>query len=145
MTPSTLSAISFWADFSMAWATLFTQPTVDEVAEIIEQIGSSYLAAYADTQVLSIRGESLTDWFDRLGEKVRLVRFTDGNYNGYRIWGKGVLPAEKLAEEIYRTGFNGLISFQIPGERYCENPKDAQKQNHFRALSAWREVMDCQR
>ena len=97
--------------------------TVDEVAEIIEQIGSSYLAAYADTQVLSIRGESLTDWFDRLGEKVRLVRFTDGNYNG----------------------FNGLISFQIPGEHYCENPKDAQKQNHFRALSAWREVMDCQR
>ena len=119
--------------------------TVNEVAEIIEQIGNSYLAAYADTQVLSIRGESLTDWFDRLGEKVRLVQFTDGNYNGYRIWGKGVLPAEKLAEEIYRTGFNGLISFQIPGERYCENPKDAQKQNHFRALSAWREVMDCQR
>ena len=29
--------------------------TVDEVAEIIEQIGSSYLVAYVDTQVLSIR------------------------------------------------------------------------------------------
>lgn len=117
--------------------------TLEETAELVEQIGSPYLAAYADTQVISIRGELLSDWFQRLGRKVRLIRFTDGNYNGYRVWGSGVLPAEKFAEEIKQAGFDGLISFQIPGERYCENPKDAQKQNRFRALQAWKEVLAC--
>lgn len=119
--------------------------TLAETTELIEKIGSPYLAAYADTQVLSIRGEFLKDWFSKVGRKLRLIRFTDGNYNGYRVWGSGVLPAEKIAAEIKNAGFEGLISFQIPGERYCENPMEAQKQNRFRALQAWKEVLSCQR
>lgn len=101
--------------------------TLSEIAEVIDKVHSQALKAYLDVEVISLIGETIPQWFEKLGDAIRLVRFTDGNYNGYRVLGEGCLPCEKFLKQIMDAGFNGPISIQIPGERYSENPQNAEK------------------
>jgi len=102
---------------------------LDEIVQTLKAVASPYLKAYLDTEVISLCGETITGWFGALGENIRLVRFTDGNYNGYRLWGKGCLPCSKYIREIMANGYCGKWSLQIPGERYTEQPEAADGEN----------------
>jgi len=87
------------------------------------------LKAYLDTEVISLCGETIKEWFDTLGEDIRMVRFVDGNYNGYRVWGTGCLPCGKYLKELTTCGYEGALSLNIPGERYVEEPEKAMMEN----------------
>ena len=100
--------------------------TLPEVNAVLDEVDSPALKALLDTEVVSMAGESITQWFALLGERIRLVRFADGNYNGYRAWGEGCLPCGKFLSELKACGYNGPLSLALPGERYCEEPAAAQ-------------------
>jgi len=103
--------------------------SLDEVEKMISQVNSNMLGALVDVNVISSCGEKISQWFARLGGRVRLVRFTDGNYNGYRVWGEGCLPCEKFLVELEKTDYDGILSLQLPGERYIDAPFEADKKN----------------
>ena len=96
---------------------------------MIEAVSSDFLKVYLDTEVISLRGETISGWFDTLGEDIRLVRFTDGNYNGYRIWGRGCLPCRKYLNQLDESGYAGPLALTVPGERYIDDPVSAMKEN----------------
>lgn len=96
-----------------------------EVEKMIEQVASPALGVMVDVNVISMFGETISQWFERLEEKIKLVRFTDGNYNGYRAWGEGCLPCERFLQELQKNNYSGFFSLQMPGERYMENPFEA--------------------
>ncbi len=100
-----------------------------DVKEMAEQIGSGALAVLLDIPVISVQGETISQWFAQLGGKIKLVRFADGNYNGYRVWGEGCLPCERFLKELENSGYDGMFSLQIPGEKYVDAPYDADKRN----------------
>lgn len=102
---------------------------LEEIQKTIERIGSKFLGAYLDTAVISACGETITQWFDRLGEHIRLVRFTDGNYNGYRAWSDGCLPCAQYLKQLAAVLYKGPLALTFPGERYVLNPKKAFSQN----------------
>lgn len=108
---------------------------VDEIAALVNDVNSPYLGAYLDTELASISGETIGEWGRLLRSdsaeenKLKLIRFTDGNYNGYRTWGRGCYPGEKYLKEILSIGYKGPISLQIPGERYADNPAEQDKEN----------------
>lgn len=102
---------------------------LDEVYDMLTRVHSPYLKAYMDTEVISLCGERITQWFDILGDDIKLIRLTDGNYNGYRVWGKGCLPCKKYVDAIKSVGYRGKISLQIPGERYICDPQTADEEN----------------
>jgi len=102
---------------------------LDEIKEMIDRVGSPHLKAYLDTEVISLCGETIKEWFDTLGEDIRMVRFVDGNYNGYRVWGTGCLPCGKYLKELTTCGYEGALSLNIPGERYVEEPEKAMMEN----------------
>lgn len=114
--------------------------SLEEIASLLQTVDSENLKAYLDTAVISLRGETISQWFETLGDKIRLVRFTDGNYNGYRVWGEGCLPCGKFIRELLYTGFAGDLSLQIPGERYTSAPAAAQEQNLSYLRSCLEEV-----
>lgn len=107
-------------------ATTPVMVTLGQVAEVIHDVNSPALKSYIDVEAISLVGETITEWFKKLGDDIKLIRFTDGNYNGYRIWGKGCLPCEKLYREICKNGYTGPLSLQIPGERYSDYPLEAE-------------------
>lgn len=100
--------------------------TLSEVEEMLQKINSPNLKAYMDIEVISLIGETIPQWFEALGDAIRLVRFTDGNYNGYRIWGRGCLPCDKYLSQLKEAGYEGPLSLQIPGDRYTEDPGEAE-------------------
>ncbi|MEA4988959.1 MAG: TIM barrel protein [Anaerovorax sp.] len=102
---------------------------LDEVENMISEVHSESLCAMLDVNVISICGETITQWFEHLGDKIKLVRFVDGNYNGYRVWGDGCLPCEKFLSELVQVGYQGILSLQVPGERYVEDPFSADRRN----------------
>ena len=103
--------------------------SMEEIRDMAERVNSEYLKVYLDTEVISLRGETITEWFETFGEDIRLVRFTDGNYNGYRIWSMGCFPCRKYLDEIGRTGFGGAFALTVPGERYADRPAEAMGEN----------------
>lgn len=96
---------------------------------ILDQVDNQNLNAYLDLEVISACGETIDMWFKELEDKIKFVRFTDGNYNGYRILGKGVLPLKKYLEELKEFGYTGPLSLNIPGERYVEDPYSYEKES----------------
>ena len=111
-----------------------------EIKEAIARVDSPGLKVYLDTEVISLCGETIKEWFDALGEDIRLVRFVDGNYNGYRIWGKGCLPCRKYLQELAACGYDGKLSLHIPGERYVEHPESMLEENFRFVRDAVRQV-----
>ncbi len=103
--------------------------SLDEIKEMTEAVSSRFLKVYLDTEVISLRGETISGWFDTFGEDIRLVRFADGNYNGYRIWGRGCLPCRKYLKQIRESGYEGPLALTVPGERYIDDPVSAMKEN----------------
>lgn len=99
--------------------------SIDEVRKVVESINSDYLGVYVDTEVISVCGETIQQWFSVLNERIRLVRFVDGNYNGYRIWGEGCLPCSKYLDSLRSEGYDGALAMNIPGERYISEPEKA--------------------
>lgn len=100
-----------------------------EVEKMTAQVNSNRLAVMLDAHGISMEGETISQWFEHLGEKIKLVRFTDGNYNGCRVWGEGCLPCERLLTELENSRYNGMFSLQIPGEKYIDAPYNADKKN----------------
>ena len=100
-----------------------------EIKAALDEVKSEALKAYLDTEVISLCGETITQWFELLGKNIALIRLTDGNYNGYRVWGMGCLPCRKYLQEIADNGYEGKFSLNIPGERYSENPSEAMTSN----------------
>ncbi|MDR3354363.1 MAG: hypothetical protein LBO21_04945, partial [Synergistaceae bacterium] len=78
--------------------------------------------------------------FGSFGDDIVLVRFVDGNYNGYRPWGEGCLPCEKFAGQIAGSGYRGVLSQYRRGEFEVSDPAGADARN-YRYLAE--RVSDC--
>ena len=62
-------------------AILHTLPQLLTVLDAVPE-----LAAALDTVPVSLAGESIPQWFDKLGQRIRFVRFQDGRGCYGRIW-----------------------------------------------------------
>lgn len=98
---------------------------LEQIKKVKDLCGHRALKVFTDIEVISVEGETLSDWLDAFGRDIKMIRMSDGNYNGYRIWGRGDLPIDRYIQTIDRHNYGGLISLQIPGEKYCENPEEA--------------------
>lgn len=100
----------------------------EELVQLLRRVDSPGLGVCLDTNAAAAWGDTLPRWFGLLGEKTGLVRLCDGNYHGWRAWGEGCLPMERLTEELRAAGYTGALSLLLPGERYIENPSHPVRQ-----------------
>ena len=93
------------------------------------------LAAALDTVPVSLAGESIPQWFDKLGQRIRFVRFQDGRGCYGRIWGQGVFPSQDYAHQLLHSGYSGLVSINGLSTRYQEDPAAADRRNRAAVLA----------
>lgn len=105
--------------------------TLDELERVLDVVPE--LRAALDTVPMSQVGESIPQWFSRLGPRIGHVCFWDGRNAGGRIWGEGVYPSQSYAEQLLSTGFRGPVSICGRTAHYETDPAEADRRNWARA------------
>ena len=106
---------------------------MEELARLLEQVPEACVAL--DTLPLSRADETISQWFNVFGSRIRHVCFRDGRASGGRIWGEGVCPSQRYAGELRRSGYTGAISIAGTSDRYWEAPEAADAKNLARVQS----------
>ena len=106
--------------------------TLSQLRQVLSALPK--LMAALDTVPVSLAGESIPQWFDALGERIRFVRFQDGRGSCGRIWGQGVFPCETYATQLRQSGYTGPVSINGCTDRYQTNPAAADRSNRAAVL-----------
>lgn len=106
--------------------------TLSQLQQVLSDIPE--LAAALDTVPVSLAGENIPQWFDRLGNRIRFVRFQDGRGCRGRVWGEGVFPSETFARQLLCSGYTGFVSINDCTDRYQEDPAGADRRNRAAVL-----------
>lgn len=106
--------------------------TLSQLQEVLSDLPE--LMAALDTVPVSLAGECIPRWFDRLGNRIRFVRFQDGRGCYGRIWGEGVFPSELYARQLLRSGYTGFVSLNGCTGRYQEDPAGADRRSRAAVL-----------
>jgi protein FrlC len=104
--------------------------TLDDVATLVDAVGSPNLGAALDTVAMGVAGETPRQWFERLGEKIVHCHFADGRPYGHLVWGDGLFPLERYIDVLNEFGYEGLLGQEITDGRYLDNPKEADCRNY---------------
>lgn len=94
------------------------------LARMLDEIGSSNVGAVLDTVGMAVAGESVDDYFDSLGDRVRHVHLVDGSPAGHLAWGDGQLPLAEYLTALERRGYGGRMTFELFGDgTYAFDPR----------------------
>lgn len=89
--------------------------TANDLQEVLEMVDSPYLYGMCDVVVPSIEGESVMDYFMKLGDRCRHLHLVDcdGNSETHVIPGDGELPLPELLEEIQHFGYHDTATIEL--------------------------------
>ena len=110
--------------------------TLTELKSLLDAVNSKNVQACLDLTAAGMAGETMKDWFELLGDKVRHIRFTDGRPGGRLAWGDGLRPLEDQFGWIEQYGYTGNLSLSVNDPRYLDNPREADEKN-WKALKAF--------
>ena len=110
--------------------------TLTELKSLLDAVNSKNVQACLDLTAAGMAGETMKDWFELLGDKVRHIRFTDGKPGGRLAWGDGLRPLEDQFGWIEQYGYTGYLSLSVNDPRYLDNPREADEKN-WKALKAF--------
>jgi protein FrlC len=105
--------------------------TLAELRQLLAEIASPYLKAMLDTHVIGAVGETIPEWLgsDVLHDNVVHVHLADGQNDEYRVWGDGCYLLADCVAQLLESGYDGSISFFLPGDRYAKAPQLADQRN----------------
>ncbi|MBB2914659.1 protein FrlC [Streptosporangium becharense] len=108
------------------------------LARMLDEIGAPNLGAVLDTVGMAVAGESVDDYFDALGDRVRHVHLIDGRPAGHLAWGDGELPLADYLAALDRRGYQGCMTFELFGDgSYALDPRPVVE----RCLAAVRDAL----
>jgi protein FrlC len=110
--------------------------TLPELKRLLTDIGHSNVKAGLDTIAMGVANETITQWFETLGEDIVHMHFVDGRPYGHLIWGDGLFPLGKFIDVINRYGYEGYLTQEITDGRYFDDPASADKKN-FQAFEPY--------
>lgn len=110
--------------------------TLTELKSLLDAVNSKNVQTCLDLTAAGMAGETMKDWFELLGDKVRHIRFTDGKPGGRLAWGDGLRPLEDQFGWIEQYGYTGYLSLSVNDPRYLDNPREADEKN-WKALKAF--------
>ncbi|HBR2011049.1 sugar phosphate isomerase/epimerase family protein [Klebsiella pneumoniae] len=103
--------------------------TVHELASLVNEVSSPALDAALDIVGMAVGGDSVTDYLNAFGPKLRHCHFIDGTPAGHLALGDGNLPLKSYLSALREGGYNGLLSLEIAGGRYWQEPLEPMRQS----------------
>jgi len=114
-----------------------------EVARVLAQVNSPYVAAVWDIHHPYRMGESIEQTWDLIGTRVKHVHIKDGIKQADGSWqlvllGEGELPCRETINLLYEKGYRGYLSAEWEKKWHpeIEEPEVAMPQ-HAQMLSRW--------
>lgn len=107
--------------------------TLPQLLQVLDAVPG--LTAALDTVSISLAGESIPQWFDKLGQHIRFIRFQDGRGCYGRIWGQGVFPSRGYMHQLLCSGYTGFVGINDLSTCYQEDPVAADRCNRTAVLA----------
>lgn len=97
--------------------------SLEGVRDYITAIGEPSLGVTLDTVALATGGDSVRNYLDVIGARIRHIQVVDGTPGGHLAWGDGNLPLPEYMDEIASSDVQGSITFEPFGDgRYGLDP-----------------------
>lgn len=93
------------------------------IQAILNEVGKSNVSAMLDTAAIATHGETIKQWFEQLGDRIRIVRVRDHNGEEEVPLGEGTLPLEQYLTELQEIGFQGILSIELGNDDYWDDPQ----------------------
>ena len=87
--------------------------SADKVSRMARSIGRKNLGVALDLGQMSVFGESVSDYFGPLGDKIWMVHIMDGAPGRHLAFGDGILPLQAYCRQLRRAGYQGPITLEI--------------------------------
>lgn len=98
--------------------------TAGNAAAMLADIAAANLGVALDTVAMTVAGDDVDAYFDRLGSLVRHVHLIDGSPAGHLAWGDGELPLRDILAALDRRGYTGPMTVELFGDgSYAFDPK----------------------
>lgn len=98
--------------------------TSAQCAKMLREIRLPSIKGMLDIGVMNYMKETVNQYFDELGDNIRLIHFTDGP-GAHVALGDGRFPMANYAKEIISNHYYGMWSLEINDKRYLSNPDSA--------------------
>lgn len=108
--------------------------TISELEQLLKAVSHESVQASLDLTAAGLAGETMRDWFEILGERVKHIHFVDGRPQGRLAWGEGLRPLEDHLLWVQKYGYKGYLSLALNDVRYLDDPRAAD-QNNMNTLS----------
>lgn len=112
--------------------------SADKVSRMVRSIGRKNLGVALDLGQMSVFGESVSDYFGPLGDKIWMVHIMDGAPGRHLAFGRRHSAAASYCRQLRRAGYQGPITLEINDAQYAKAP-EAALQQCLRAMAQWEE------
>ncbi|MCO5997898.1 fructoselysine 3-epimerase [Actinoallomurus rhizosphaericola] len=98
--------------------------TADDLAWLLDQVGSPNLAAMCDIVPPFVQHESIVGYLDKLGDRMRHLHVvdSDGSSDTHLVPGEGVIPLRELLAEFRAAGYDGTATIELV-TNYLNEPR----------------------
>ncbi|GAA3709033.1 TIM barrel protein [Zhihengliuella alba] len=97
-----------------------------DAARMLADVAEPRLGVVLDTVGAAVSGDSVDDYAQLLGERLRHVHLVDGAPAGHLAWDDGRLPLDEIVAALDRCGYEGLATVELFGDgRYALEPRPA--------------------
>jgi protein FrlC len=99
---------------------------VSSLKRMINDVGSPDLGVVIDTVALAVAADSIRDYGQAFGDRVRHVHLIDGAPTGHLAWGDGTLDLKEIMRGLGELGYQGALTFELFGDgSYTLEPRRA--------------------
>jgi len=127
------------SDFTMCLENVSSAPAVEDLLRIIRDVDSPHLGICLDTGHLHLASGDQRAFIERAGPRLRALHLADND--GTRDqhlapFGLGTVDWEAVARGLGKVGYQGLLNFEIPGERRAPIEVRRAKLDYLRHIAA---------
>ncbi len=95
------------------------------VKRMLEEADRENLACCVNSSAAALAGETLEDYFEILGDKIKLIQLSDSVAdNDQLVWGEGDQDFELHFKTMEKYGYEGTVVMELLMEEYAEGAEE---------------------
>ncbi|QQK08739.1 sugar phosphate isomerase/epimerase family protein [Miniphocaeibacter halophilus] len=107
---------------------------IKDLYRYLNEVNSDYLNICIDLGAASIAGDSIDEYFNIFGEKIKHCHFVDVGEDTHLAWGDGSRDMLEDLMVFKKYGYEGYLSMEIASSRYHKKPFLADKQSYSKFI-----------
>ena len=99
---------------------------VQSLTRMLHDVGSPELGVVIDTVAMAVAGDTVNDYGEAFGDRIRHVHLVDGAPSGHLAWGDGTMDLAGILRDLSGLEYRGAMTFELFGDgSYALEPRPA--------------------